>query len=178
MGDLKIWDDYNIVWVKVIEGDIDYINLFIEVYFDLMGLKGSYEIIVEIDDFEVFVCMVVVVENVQWFEDNSFVMLEYCKFIVMGISYKVVMVVGEVGDVSFFIFIGVNLLNVNWIWVKYGLKLVSFGNISVGYVVVDGLGLMEEFVYDDEEKVCVQEYGQFVGKMIIVLYEVLGYVFG
>lgn len=122
--------------------------------------------------------MVVVFENVQYFEDNLFIMDEYKKKDVVGIIYCVVVVVGEFGDVFFVMFIGVNLFNVNWICVKYGFKLVSLGNIIQAYEKVDGFGLLQEFFYDEEEMACVWEYGFLGGKMYIVFYEVVGYVFG
>ena len=177
-GDLKTWDDYNIAWVNATEGDIDYINSFIEVYLDPMGLKGSYETIVEIDDFEASARMAVVAENAQWFEDRSPVMPEHRKPTVTGISYKVVTVAGEAGDASPSTPIGVNLPNSNWIRAKHGSKSVSLGNIINAYSQADGPGLLEEFAHDDEEKARAEEHGMLASKMMTALHEVLGHASG
>ncbi|RME93640.1 MAG: dihydrofolate reductase, partial [Bacteroidetes bacterium] len=132
-GDLVTWDNYNIAWLQATQGDVDYINSFIEVYQDPLGLKGSYESIVEIDDFEASARMAVVAENAQWFEDKSPVMPQHRKPTVTGISYKVVNVAGEAGDASPATPIGVNLPNANWIRAEYGSKSVSLGNIIYAY---------------------------------------------
>ncbi len=177
-GDLETWDAYNIAWVEATEGDIDYINSFIEVYLDPMGLKGSYETIVEIDDFDASARMAVVAENAQWFEDNSPVQPEHRKPTVTGISYKVVTVAGEAGDASPSTPIGVNLPNANWIRAKHGSKSVSLGNISNGYAQANGPGLTEEFSHDEDEKARAAEHGQLAGKMMTALHEVLGHASG
>lgn len=177
-GDLETWDAYNIAWVKATDGDIDYINSFIEVYLDPMGLKGSYETIIEIDDFEASARMAVVAENAQWFEDNSPMMPEHRKPTVTGISYKVVTVAGEAGDASPSTPIGVNLPNANWIRAKHGSKSVSLGNIINGYANADGPGLTEEFAHDEDEKARAAEHGQLASKMMTALHEVLGHASG
>ena len=128
-GDLKKWDDYNVAWVAATEGDIDYINGFVEVYQDPKGYKGSYETIVEITDFVASAQMKVLADNAQWFEDNSTIDENHKKKNVVGISYKVVTVAGEAGDASPSTPIGVNLPNANWIRTKHGSKSVSLGNI-------------------------------------------------
>lgn len=177
-GDLVTWDEYNIAWVKATKGDIDYINSFIEVYLDPMGLKGSYETIVQIDDFDASSRMAKVAENAQWFEDNSPVLPQHRKPTVTGISYKVVTVAGEAGDASPSTPIGVNLPNANWIRAEHGSKSVSLGNISHAYNEADGPGLLNEFVNDDEEKARAIAHGQVAGKMITALHEVLGHASG
>ncbi len=128
-GSLEIWDEYNVAWVAATEGDIDYINSFIEVYNDPKGYRGSYETIVEINDFEASQRMKVLSDNVQWFEDNSSIMDEHKKAKVVGVTYKVVNVAGEAGDASPSTPIGVNLPNSNWIRAAHGSKSVSLGNI-------------------------------------------------
>ena len=110
-GDLKIWDQFNVAWVEATDGDIDFINGFVEVYNDPMGYKGSYENIVEITDFEASAQMKVMGENAQWFEDNSTILDEHKKKNVVGVTYKVVTVAGEAGDASPATPIGVNLPN-------------------------------------------------------------------
>ena len=94
-GDLQTWDDYNVAWTAATEGNIDYINSFIEVYNDPLGYRGSYETIVQIKDFDMSAKMAVLSENAQWFEDNSPLMPEHKKKNVVGVSYKTVNVAGE-----------------------------------------------------------------------------------
>ncbi len=177
-GDLQTWDDYNIAWVKATEGDIDYINSFIEVYNDPLGKRGSYETIVEINDFDASARMAVVAENAQWFEDNSPVLPNHKKKSVAGVSYKVVTVAGEAGDSSPSTPIGVNLPNANWIRKEHGSKSVSLGNITHAYAKADGPGLLTEFANDAEEIENSEKYAQLAGKMMTALHEVLGHASG
>lgn len=177
-GSLKTWDDYNVAWVKATEGDIDYINSFIEVYNDPLGFKGSYESIVEITDFEASERMAVVSQNAQYFEDNSPIMDEHKKKDVVGITYKVVTVAGESGDASPATPIGVNLPNADWIRAEYGSKSVSLGNIIEAYDKADGPGLLTEFANDAEEIARAKEFGGLVAKMHTALHEVIGHASG
>jgi dipeptidyl-peptidase-3 len=177
-GDLRKWDEYNIAWSQATQGDIDYINSFIEVYQDPMGLKASYESIVQINDFEASARMKVVADNAQWFEDNSPVMPEHRKPRVTGITYKVVTVAGEAGDASPATPIGVNLPNAEWIRADYGSKSVSLGNITEAYEKADGPGLLQEFAHDQEEIARAQKHGSLAGKMHTALHEVLGHASG
>jgi len=177
-GDLKTWDDYNIAWVQATEGDIDYINSFIEVYQDPMGLKGSYESIVQIKDFDASARMEKVAANAQWFEDNAPFMEEHKKKDVTGISYKVVTVAGEAGDASPSTPIGVNLPNANWIRKEYGSKSVSLGNIVAGYSNADGPGLLQEFANDEDEVNRSKEHGSLASKLHTALHEVVGHASG
>lgn len=177
-GDLETWDKYNIAWVTATEGDIDYINSFIEVYNDPLGYKGSYENIVQIKDFDASERMAVVSENAQYFEDNSPIMDEHKKKDVVGITYRVVAVAGESGDASPATPIGVNLPNANWIRAKHGSKSVSLGNIIQAYEKADGPGLLQEFSHDEEEMARAREYGSLGGKMHTALHEVVGHASG
>ena len=177
-GDLKIWDDYNIAWVKAVEGDVDYINGFVEVYNDPKGYTGSYETIVQIKDFDASSRMKKVAEIAQWFEDNSPIMDEHKKSEVVGISYNVVNVVGESGDASPSTPIGVNLPNANWIRAEHGSKSVSLGNIIEAYNNASGPGLLEEFSHDEEEIERSKKYQQLAGKMHTALHEVIGHASG
>lgn len=177
-GDLETWDKYNVAWVQATEGDIDYINSFIEVYNDPLGYKGSYENIVQIKDFDASKRMAKVSENAQWFEDNSSIMDEHKKASVVGISYKVVTVAGESGDASPSTPIGVNLPNANWIRAKHGSKSVSLGNIIDAYSKADGPGLLQEFANDDDEVALSEQYGQLASKMHTALHEVVGHASG
>lgn len=177
-GDLKTFDNYNIAWVNATEGDVDYINSFIEVYHDPLGFKGSYESIVEINDFDASARMQVVADNAQYFEDNSPIMDEHKKPEVVGVSYKVVNVAGEAGDASPSTPIGVNLPNSNWIRARHGSKSVSLGNIVEGYNNADGPGLLTEFAHDKEEIERSKKHGKIASKMHTALHEVIGHASG
>lgn len=177
-GDLRDWDLYNINWVQATEGDIDYINGFIEVYNDPLGYKGSYETIVEIKDFVASAQMDVFMENIQYFENNSPIMDEHKKEDVKGVTYKVVNVAGEAGDASPSTPIGVNLPNANWIRRTHGSKSVSLGNIVEAYDESSGGGLLTEFAHDEEEVERVKEHGKLAGKLHTALHEVVGHASG
>ena len=177
-GDLKTWDAYNIAWCAATEGDIDYINSFIEVYNDPLGYKGSYETVVQIKDFEASKQMAVVANNVQWFEDNSSIMDEHKKKKVTGVTYKVVTVAGEAGDSSPSTPIGVNLPNANWIRATHGSKSVSLGNIIGAYDNASGGSYIEEFGYSPEEIDRAKAYGQLGSKLHTALHEVVGHASG
>ena len=177
-GSLEKWDEYNIVWATNTDGDIDYINGFIEVYNDPMGYRGSYETIVEIKDFEMSQKMAVLSENAQWFEDNSPLMEEHKKENVVGVSYKTVNVAGEAGDASPSTPIGVNLPNNNWIRQEHGSKSVSLGNIINSYNNAGSSGRLQEFAYDEEEIELSKKYGQLASKLHTALHEVVGHASG
>ena len=177
-GDLKTWDEYNIAWVNATEGDIDYINSFIEVYNDPKGYTGSFESIVEITDFEASEQMKVLSENAQWFENNSSIMDEHKKKNIKGVSYKVISVASESGDASPSTPIGVNLPNANWIRANHGSKSVSIGNIVYAYAQAGGKGILEEFCHDQEEIERAKEHSKLAGKLHTALHEVLGHASG
>ncbi len=177
-GDLKTWDDYCVAWTKATEGNIDYINGFIEVYNDPIGLRGSFENIVQINDFNMSRKMSVLSENVQWFEDNSSIMQEHKKPNVIGVSYKTVNVAGEAGDASPSTPIGVNLPNANWIRASIGSKSVSLGNIKNAYNNAGSGDRLKEFVNDDEEYDLEIKYGNLAGDMHTALHEVIGHASG
>lgn len=177
-GDLETWDKYNVAWVNATEGDIDYINSFIEVYNDPLAYKGSYETIVQIKDFSVSDKMRVLADNAQWFEANSTTLPVHKKDTVTGISYNFVIVAGEAGDASPATPIGVNLPNANWIRAKFGSKSVSLGNIVEAYNNTRGAGLLEEFANDEEEIERAKEYGTVASKFHTALHEVIGHASG
>ena len=177
-GDLKTWDDYNVAWTKATEGNIDYINGFIEVYQDPLGYKGSFENIVQIKDFDMSEKMAVLSENAQWFEDNSPLMEEHKKKNVVGVTYKVVNVAGEAGDASPVTPIGVNLPNSDWIRAEVGSKSVSLGNIIDAYNHAGSSGRLEEFVNDPDELELQEEYGELASKLHTALHEVVGHASG
>ncbi|WP_026755591.1 dihydrofolate reductase [Sediminibacter sp. Hel_I_10] len=177
-GDLQTWDDYNEAWTAATDGNIDYINSFIEVYNDPLGYRGSYETIVQIKDFDMSQKMEVLSKNAQWFEDNSPLMDEHKKENVVGVTYKVVNVAGEAGDASPSTPIGVNLPNANWIRAAVGSKSVSLGNIINAYNNAGTTGRLKEFVNDEEELELEEKYGQVADKLHTALHEVIGHASG
>ena len=177
-GDLQTWDDYNVAWTKATDGNIDYINSFIEVYNDPLGYRGSYENIVQINDFDMSRKMSVLSENAQWFEDNSSLMDEHKKKNVVGVTYKTVNVAGESGDASPSTPIGVNLPNANWIRAEVGSKSVSLGNIINAYNNSGSSGRLREFANDDKEYDLEVKHGQLADKMHTALHEVIGHASG
>ncbi|MDN3724645.1 dihydrofolate reductase [Aequorivita sp. SDUM287046] len=177
-GDLQTWDDYNVAWTQATAGNIDYINSFIEVYNDPLGYRGSYETIVQINDFDMSEKMAVLSENAQWFEDNSPLMDEHKKKNVVGVTYKVVNVAGEAGDASPSTPIGVNLPNANWIRAAVGSKSVSLGNIIDAYNNAGSTGRLQEFVNDSTELELEEKYGQLADKLHTALHEVIGHASG
>ncbi len=177
-GSLDVWDKYCIAWVTSTEGNIDWINGFIEVYNDPKGYRGSYETIVEIKDFDMSRKMAVLSEQAQWFEDNSPLQEEHKKKDVVGVSYKTVNVAGEAGDASPSTPIGVNLPNNNWIRQQHGSKSVSLGNIIGAYNNAGGSGRLKEFAYDEEEIALEEQYGQQADKLHTALHEVVGHASG
>ncbi len=177
-GSLDVWDKYCIAWATSTEGNIDWINGFIEVYNDPKGYRGSYETVVQIKDFDMSKKMKVLSDNVQWFEDNAPLSPAHKKRNVVGVSYKTVNVAGEAGDASPSTPIGVNLPNNNWIRQEHGSKSVSLGNIIGAYNNAGGSGRLKEFAYDEEEVALELKYGKLADKLHTALHEVIGHASG
>lgn len=177
-GDLKTWDDYNVAWVEATDGDVDYINGFIEVYNDPKGYRGSYESVVQIKDFEMSKKMSAISNEAQWFEDNSTIMDAHKKKNVVGISYNTVNVAGESGDASPSTPIGINLPNANWIRANHGSKSISLGNILYAYGQAGSTGSLEEFAYSKEEIELEKKYGKDSDNLHTALHEVIGHASG
>ena len=177
-GDLEIWDDYNVAWVETTEGDVDYINGFIEVYNDPKGYRGSYESVVQIKDFEMSKKMSAISNEAQWFEDNSTIMDAHKKKNVVGILYNTVNVAGESGDASPSTPIGINLPNANWIRANHGSKSISLGNILYAYSNAGSSGRLEEFAYSKEEIELEKKYGKDADNLHTALHEVIGHASG
>ncbi len=177
-GDLDVWDQYAISWVSATEGNIDWINGFIEVYNDPKGYRGSYESIIQIKDFDMSKKMKVLSDNAQWFEDNSPLDPNHKKKNVVGVSYKTVNVAGEAGDASPSTPIGVNLPNNNWIRQHHGSKSVSLGNLIGSYNNAGGTGRLKEFAHDEEEIALAIKYGKLSSKLLTALHEVIGHASG
>jgi len=176
-GDLGIWDEYNVEWIKDTEGTIDYINGFIEVYDDALGKKATFESVVQLTDFDASERMAVLDKNIQWFEDNAPIMEQHKKPNVTGVSYKVVQVAGEAGATSPSSPIGINLPNSSWIR-KIGSKSVSLGSIISAYDKAAGSGMLEEFCYTPELVERYKKHGALAGKLHTALHEVVGHASG
>ncbi len=177
-GDLKKWDEFNIEWVKDTSSDIDFIHGFVEVYNDPLGMKGSYEVIVQMKDPEASATMSVLMDYAGWFEENSPILPEHKRSDVVGITYNFINVVGEAGDASPSTPVGVNLPNADWIRAKHGSKSVSLGNISEAYEKASGSEMMKEFAWDDAERERATEHGALAGKLHTALHEVIGHASG
>ncbi len=177
-GDLKSWDEYNILWTNATEGDIDYINGFVEVYDDPLGYHGSFESIVQIKDFESSSRMKVLMDNADWFERNSPIMHEHKRKAVVGVSYNVVNIVSESGDASPSSPSGVNLPNADWIRARHGSKSVSLGNVQNAYRESSGSKLVEEFAHDQQEIDWHKAYGAISRPLNTALHEVIGHASG
>jgi dipeptidyl-peptidase-3 len=150
----------------------------VEVYNDPLGKRGSYESVVEINDFEASDRMKVMMQNAQWFEDNSPILAEHKKKEVKGITYKVVNVAGESGDANPSTPIGVNLPNAQWIRAMHGSKSVSLGNIEDAANNAGGSGMLKEFANDEEEIARSEKYAATAGKMHTAMHEVIGHASG
>lgn len=177
-GDLKTWDDFNIAWVKDTKSTVDYILGFVEVYNDPLGKRGSYESIIEVNDPEATKHMSVIMDNAQWFEDNSPLFPEHKKKNVVGITYRFINTVGEAGDAAPSTPIGVNLPNADWIRAQHGSKSVSLGNISEAYDKSAGASSLEVFCHDAEEIELAKKHGALAGNLHTALHEVVGHASG
>ena len=177
-GDLKTWDDFNVAWVKDTKSTVDFILGFVEVYNDPLGKRGSYESIVEVNDPEATKHMSVIMDNAQWFEDNSPLLPEHKKKNVVGITYRFINTVGEAGDAAPSTPIGVNLPNADWIRAQHGSKSVSLGNISDAYDKSAGASSLEVFCHDAEEIELAKKHGSLAGNLHTALHEVVGHASG
>ncbi len=175
-GDLRIFDEYSILWVCELDGIVDFVNGFIEVYGDPLGIKGSWESIVNYKDEESSMRTHILSENAAWFERNSPVDEKFKKKEVKGISAKVIHVAMLGGDCYPATPIGINLPNAEWIREKYGSKSVTIENISRSYFL-DSLnnGMLEEFAASPEEVERAREYGYLAGNLHTDLHECLGH---
>ena len=175
-GDLASFDEYSIEWVKELEGDVDFVNGFIEVYGDPLGIKGSWESIVNYKDKEATKRAQILSENAQWFEDHSPVSPEFKKNEVKGVSAKVINVAMLAGDCYPATPIGINLPNSEWIRESYGSKSVTIENITYSYFLDSlGNGMLEEFAASAEEIERARQYGYLAGNLHTDLHECLGH---
>ncbi|MFZ4399016.1 MAG: dipeptidyl-peptidase 3 family protein [Bacteroidales bacterium] len=175
-GSLKDWDAYNISWVKDNDSHIDFVNGFIEVYEDPLGLKASWESIVNFKDVEATKRVTIISESAQWFEDHSPVDARFKKEEVKGVSAKVITVAQLGGECYPTTPIGINLPNADWIRKEHGSKSVTLENITYAYEkAAIGNGFMEEFAANDEEIEMAKKFGAIAGNLHTDLHECLGH---
>ena len=175
-GDLKYFDEYSIEWLKEQEGQVDFINGFIEVYGDPLGLKGSWEGIVEYKDAEATKRTRLISENAQWFEDHSPVDRRFKKKTVRGVTANAICAAMLGGDEYPSTAIGINLPNADWIRAEHGSKSVTIGNLTDAYSKASrGNGFMQEFVIDDETRALIDRYGDLCDELHTDLHECLGH---
>lgn len=175
-GDLSKFDQYSIDWALELAGDVDFVNGFIEVYGDPLGIKGSWESIVNYKDQEATKRATILSENAQWFEDHSPVSPEFKKTEVKGVSAKVINVAILAGDCYPATPIGINLPNAEWIREAYGSKSVTIENITQAYFLDSiGNGMLEEFAGSAEEIERAKQYGYLAGNLHTDLHECLGH---
>lgn len=175
-GDLKTFDDYAILWVKEVDSRIDFINGFTETYGDPLGMKASWEALVNFKDLEATHRTELISQNAQWFEDHSPVEARFKKEQVKGISAKAITAVILAGDLYPATAIGINLPNANWIRALHGSKSVTISNITDAYnKAARGNGFNEEFVIGSAELQLIERYGDLTGELHTDLHECLGH---
>ncbi len=175
-GDLKEFDDYSVLWVEDLSSQVDFINGFIETYTDPLGMKGTWESIVNFKNIEATKRTEIISNNAQWFEDNSPVDKKYKKEEVKGVSAKVITVAILGGDCYPATPIGINLPNSDWIRRDYGSKSVTIENITEAYDKASlGNGFTEEFVWSDAEVAMAKKYGSITNNLHTDLHECLGH---
>ena len=175
-GDLKTFDDYAILWVKDLNSRIDFVNGFTESYGDPLGMKASWESLVNFKDLEATRRTELISNNAQWFEDHSPVEKQFKKEEVKGVSSKVITAAILAGDLYPATAIGINLPNANWIRSHHGSKSVTIGNITDAYSkAAHGNGFNEEFVYSDAELQLIDKYADVTDNLHTDLHECLGH---
>ena len=175
-GSLKTFDDYSVKWVKDTDSRVDFINGFIETYTDPMGLKGTWESIVNFKSIEASERTSIISDNAQWFEDNSPIDNRFKKEEVKGVSAKVITVAMLGGDTYPATPIGINLPNADWIRRDYGSKSVTIDNITFAYdKASEGNGFKEEFMWSDAEIELSRKYGTVTDNLHTDLHECLGH---
>jgi dipeptidyl-peptidase III len=175
-GNLELFDEYNILWVKDLGSLVDFINGFIEVYNDPLGMKATWESVVNFKDLAATKRADIISANAQWFEDHSPVASQYKKKEVKGVSAKVITAAMLGGDCYPSTPIGINLPNANWIRKEYGSKSVTIENITYAY---DQSSLKSpfgpEFTFSPELLERARTYGALAGNIHTDLHEVLGH---
>ena len=175
-GDLRLFNDYCIQWVGEHEAQVDFVNGFIEVYGDPLGLKGSWEGIVEYKDLEATRRTQTISQNAQWFEDHSPVDPRFRKQKVKGVTANVICAAMLGGDEYPSTAIGINLPNADWIRAEHGSKSVTIGNLTDAYnKAARGSGFKEEFVVDADTIAMIEKYGDVCDDLHTDLHECLGH---
>ena len=175
-GDLRTFDDYSIKWVECLDGRVDFINGFIEVYGDPLGLKASWEGIVEYTDLEATRRTRTISDNAQWFEDHSPVDERFRKPVVKGVTANVICAAMLGGDEYPSTAIGINLPNADWIRAQHGSKSVTIGNLTDAYnKAAKGNGFLEEFAIDQPTVDMIRKYGDVCDDLRTDLHECLGH---
>jgi len=178
-GDLKDFDDYSVAWVEDTESTVDFINGFIEVYLDAIGIKGSFESVVSIKDYETSKRIATISENAQWFEDNSPLVESHKKKNVKGINAKVINAVVESGDAAPSTPIGINLPNADWIRKNHGSKSVNLGNIVSAYDAIKSKGgFLDEFEANPKVRNRIRKYGSLASNLHTDMHECIGHASG
>ena len=177
-GDLRIWDSYNIAWVQDTDSQVDFINGFIETYNDPLGMKATWEAVVNFKDIEASKRTEIISNNAQWFEDNSPVDARFKKREVKGVSAKVITVAQLGGDCHPTSPLGINLPNADWIRKEYGSKSVTIANIGEAYNMAaeeSPKSMTTEFSWDEAEMALIKEYSAMTGNLHTDLHECLGH---
>ena len=175
-GDLKTYDEYSIKWVQDLTSVVDFVNGFTETYADPLGMKGSWESLVNFKNIEATKRTEIISNNAQWFEDNSPIDSQYKKEKVKGVSAKVITATILAGDCYPSTPIGINLPNSNWIRHEYGSKSVTIENITEAYDQASlGNGFAEEFMWSDVERERAKKYASMTNNLHTDLHECLGH---
>ena len=175
-GDLHVFNQYCIEWVGEQEGKVDFVNGFIEVYGDPLGLKGSWEGIVEYKDEEATKRTQAISQNAQWFEDHSPVAPRFRKPVVKGVTANAICAAMLGGEEYPSTAIGINLPNADWIRAEHGSKSITISNITDAYnKAAQGSGFREEFVLDEQMLALIAEYGDVCDDLHTDLHECLGH---
>lgn len=175
-GSLKNWDEYNIAWVQDLESQIDFVNGFVEVYSDPMGIKATWESVVNFKNIEATKRTEIISNNAQWFEDHSPIDSQFKKPKVKGVSAKVITVSMLGGDCYPHTPIGINLPNSDWIRKEHGSKSVTIENITYAYAQADlTSGFLEEFSENESDMKLERRYGPMADNLHTDLHECLGH---
>ena len=175
-GDLKLFNEYCIAWVKDLDSRVDFVNGFTETYTDPLGITGTWESMVNFKDLKATKRAQLISENAQWFEDHSTTDPKYKKEEVKGVSAKVITAAILAGDCYPATPIGINLPNANWIRKEYGSKSVTIDNLMHAYnEAAKGNGFNEEFMIDDEIRAIYEQYGALCGDLHTDLHECVGH---
>lgn len=175
-GNLKTFDDFNIKWVKDLNSQVDFVNGFTETYGDPLGMKASWEALVNFKNLDATKRTEIISQNAQWFEDNSPIDKQFKKEKVKGVSAKVITVTMLGGDCYPSTPIGINLPNSNWIRAHYGSKSVTIENITEAYdQSALGNGFDEEFMWSDAERELAKKFGSLTNNLHTDLHECLGH---